>query len=108
MSEPSDEELTRALARLAGIYDNPDWWVWVENQQCLANTVCGPAFSPLTDPRDLWPLVVDHLWDNGWESYKADPGYIWWKEPMDPEKYIVDKDPMRAAGLALYRLEQEQ
>lgn len=105
IATPTDEDITRALARLAGF----DGETWIQDVESLYRFKSGKGeyFSPLTDWRDLGPLLPLLYKARYQLRYELEGMYRWYTRlsvPVTP--YCTNF--MRADCLALYHLEQEQ
>ena len=93
----TDERLTRALAEMLGM----TVFSWIDTSGSAHVKIPqggNTSFSPLTDPRDAWPIQV-MLWDAGWVCFASGGIHRWF---LDKETFALHADPLRALCLAAY------
>ncbi len=99
---PSDEDITRALARLADVE------VWQAASGDFYVAGYPSLFSPLTDWRDLGPLIEKYGVDLARVSSSPSDDDWEWEAKAWGGPWRAHGNPMRAACLTLYQLEQQQ
>lgn len=96
---PTDEQLTRTLAEMAGF---PALHTWREETQSLYSYDLDKHFSPLTDPHDREPLVVKHHIDTVWTNDYAGDNPLWHSKPQNQTTWRIAEDYALSQCLALY------